>query len=133
MLLFGLSGCGEVTFGPRTTNTTTFVSKYDDLGRPVKTGRITKNIKVEMQYETEDKQVHTTEVDVGGWYLSPPPTPTIQKQDAEKKDAEIELPAPKKVTWYQYHYFKAMTVVSFPPEVIRASKLTMLMMGIQPD
>lgn len=93
MLLFGLSGCGEITVGPRITNTTTFVSKYDDQGRPVKVGRVIKNQKIEMQYETEDKQIHTAEVDVGGWYLSAPPVPTIHKQDTEK---EVELPGPSK-------------------------------------
>lgn len=89
-LLFGLSGCAEVTLGPRVSNTTTFVSKYDDQGRPVKVGRITKNQKLEMQYETEDKQIHTAEVDVGGWYLSPPPTPTIQQQDKDKAENKAD-------------------------------------------
>jgi hypothetical protein len=58
-----LSGCGEVTIGPRTEIRTVIVKP----GQPV---RILENVKV--RAERMDGSPGQTEVDVGGWVAMPP-------------------------------------------------------------
>lgn len=96
-----MTNCGFTCaprFGPQETNNTTYVDKYDAFGRPVKLGKVKKNVKVPVDYIDDQGKRYEGELDIGGWDVSPPPKkkdPEINRREKEKqerdKEAEKEL------------------------------------------
>jgi hypothetical protein len=93
------SGCTFAPrLGPQETNNTTYVDKYDENGRPVKLGKVKKNVKVPIDYIDDQGKRYQGELDIGGWDVSPPPKKKspeqIEKERLQKekdKKAEEEL------------------------------------------
>jgi len=67
-----LCGCSfRPSIGPTIATKTVYVDATDSNGRPVKIGRIAKNVKLPIEIVTKDGIVED-EIDVGGWQVSPP-------------------------------------------------------------
>jgi len=68
-----LSGCSFAPrIGPQTETRTVYVDRTDSSGRPVKIGRVAKNVKVPIELETDKGEVIEDTLDIGGWQVSPP-------------------------------------------------------------
>lgn len=66
-----LNSC--VTLGPKVEKKAIFVDLTNSEGVPVKIGRVMKNVKVPVDIKTGGGDIVTEEIDIGGWFVVPPP------------------------------------------------------------
>lgn len=126
MICVGCDG-PKITLGP--TTETEYIVAHP--GQPAK---VVENRKVKVLPESAKNPV---EQDIGGWVVMPQSHFDALMRSIDKKenkvDAEIELPPPKKVGWFNFHYLKARTITEFPEGIRSAASLTMGILGIQAD